>query len=203
MKKWIILAFISFTALNTSFLQAQEFKGAISGGITSSQIGGDELSGFSKWGFYVGPKVTYPLTDFTSLGLQLLYTRKGSRRDNDEIRLFRGPWDRARYDYIDVPVFLQFHVKEKFSLHGGLYGGVLINAQSNSVDIEAEDFKRIDFGGLVGLNYDLSDRWVLAFRFSHSILPFDKSSNRPIVNFRVRGFFHSNLLFGLNYSLGR
>ncbi len=193
-----------FTLVFIAFFngRAQEFKGFVSGGVTSSQIAGDDLSGFTKWGFYLGPKVTYPLTKKTDLGVQLLYTQKGSRRDQKEGVRGDGPWSKARLDYVDIPLFFQFAVNEDLTLHVGSTAGILINASSPNPRIKAENFKRVDLGGVAGGGYQLGGRFTLTVRFSHSILPFNKNSNDPIYEWRANGVFNSNLLFGLDYSLG-
>jgi len=182
---------------------SQEFEGAITGGAITSQIAGDELSGFTQWGGFLGPKVTYPLEEDLSLGVQLLYTHKGSRRDKDERLRGDGPWFKARFDYIDVPWFLAYPINENFSVHTGLYGSILINTASPNVNVSVDEFKRFDVGGLVGGTYHISDRWGLFVRFSHSILPFNKKSSKPIFAWRANGLFNSNIFFGIDYSLGR
>lgn len=183
---------------------AQEFEGFIDGGLTISQIDGENLSGFSKFGFYLGPGVTYPLTDKSNLGIELLYTQKGSSKDNEEVIASpNSQWRKARFDYIDVPLFWQLEVDEEVFLHFGLNGGVLINASSPSFDIDAGDYNRLNLGGIIGGSYQIDETWDLTARFNYSLFPFDQTSSRPIFAFRSVGLFHSNILFGVNYSLGR
>ncbi len=200
LKNFVVLGIVLTPVLNAN---AQEFEGFLKGGVTISQIDGDNLSGFSKFGVYLGPGVTYPLTEKSNLGIELLYTQKGSSKDSEEIITDPNQWRRARFDYIDVPLFWQLAVDEDVLLHFGLNGSVLINVTSPSFDLSATDYNRLNLGGIIGGSYQLDKNWQLSARFHYSLFPFNTENTKPVFAFRSVGLFHSNILLGVNYSLGR
>ncbi|MCF8331934.1 MAG: hypothetical protein K9H84_05735, partial [Bacteroidales bacterium] len=61
---------------------AQVIKGAAILGTNLSQVDGDEIYGFHKFGLNVGASAIIPIDDRWSVSLETLYSEKGS---------FRGP----------------------------------------------------------------------------------------------------------------
>ncbi|MEL6944126.1 MAG: hypothetical protein AAFO82_15815, partial [Bacteroidota bacterium] len=65
---------IIFTLLIVSVLQAQQrFKGAVVAGMNVSQIDGDLLFGFNKFGFNGGVQVSTIFTERWEMSVELLY----------------------------------------------------------------------------------------------------------------------------------
>ena len=76
MKKISILIFI----LNLSFLsQAQDFKGGVILGLSTSQLSGDHLEGFNKAGLILGAFTSRVFSEKISGKMELIYIQKGSK----------------------------------------------------------------------------------------------------------------------------
>ena len=71
----ILLIFVCFS------LKSQQFNGGVLGGVSASQITGDELSGFNKAGLYLGSFVNFYLNRRTSIQMEIDYIQKGSRKN--------------------------------------------------------------------------------------------------------------------------
>lgn len=105
----IILISVSlFFILHSSFsnsLHAQRIRGFISTGATLSQIEGDELKGFQKWGFTggVGAMVNLTKNEDWRLSIEALYTQRGSYNSSGD------PYSISlKLDYVDIPLMLHY-----------------------------------------------------------------------------------------------
>ena len=54
MRKYLFIAAIALTLYLSPFVQAQRIHSFVSAGITTAQIEGDELKGFSQFGYNFG-----------------------------------------------------------------------------------------------------------------------------------------------------
>ena len=103
------------------------FNGGYTVGLTASQIRGDGIEGFNKFGPHVGALVE--VRKYRDLGFQLglVYNQKGSRKvQNPKIGDYSN-WG-YKFTYIDVPVTASYDWREGFTVGTGLQPGVLISA---------------------------------------------------------------------------
>lgn len=203
----LILSVCLLLAILPQESKAQAFEGALVGGATTSQIGGDDLSGFTKWGFFAGPSVSYPLKDKWKLTGQIFYTRKGSKADNDEIAKGKGLWDKLTLTYFEVPVFGEYQLQDRLFLQGGLSPEYLLQAKTRARGELTTDLRRVSLNAVFGGRYELSERLSFMSRLNFSVIPIDKGpislntgTNAPN-DFRNRAV---NLVikFGLRYAFG-
>ena len=113
MKK-IFAIVLLFTCMNIA--QAQLIKAYLSGGVTASQIDGDELKGFKKWGGTGGVGAMITLSDNAQwkLGIEANFSQRGARN------VSRNPYNiRLNLNYVDIPLMLYFRDP---------YGGITIGA---------------------------------------------------------------------------
>lgn len=102
MKKTLIILSL---LLLTAALQAQRIHAFASSGLTLSQIEGDELKGFSKWGYTggVGAIVGFDRYETWNLSLEALFSQRGSYNGSGD------PYSLSlRLDYVDIPLMLHF-----------------------------------------------------------------------------------------------
>ncbi len=188
--------------------KAQSFKGGLTAGATTSQIRGDAISGFNKWGFYGGPTVSYPLDDALDLTAQILFIQKGSRATDEEIQKGKNLWEKLTLTYFELPLMVEYEVKEDLFLQGGLSVDFLLQAKTLARGtIENHNLREVSLNGLAGLRYQFSERFSLIGQLNHSLIPINNGpitlrsgparasdlQNRP-GNFLIK--------FGLRYSLG-
>lgn len=100
-------------------INAQRIHGFVSSGVTISQIEGDELKGFSKWGYTggVGAIVGFDRYETWNLSVEALFSQRGSYNGSGD------PYSISlRLDYIDIPVMV--HYRDPW---GGMLLGLGLN----------------------------------------------------------------------------
>lgn len=202
---------------------SQRILGAVSAGTNLSQVDGDEVYGFKKFGLNVGPSVIIPFgkTKKWSVTLELLFSQLGSRQkeqySNDSIadtttsEYYDGY--KLKLSYVQIPVLIHFTDKKIVAAGVGFLYGQLVSAK------EWEDYN--DLRGFFRTNtnlrspYTLSDLEVVAdlrlrlyqrlwfnFRYSYSIFPIrTRQFVNPIYPDQVetRKQYNNVLTFRLTY----
>lgn len=160
--------------LCNGILGQREFKGGILVGGVTSQISGDGLGGWDKFGFSAGAWVNAPLNEKIGLGLSMKYITKGSRTEQDTLTYNSFGF---YLNYIDVPILLTYDVKKKnskFTFSIGPYIGfllkqdIIINGASYDVNPK---FKSTDIGGQVGAAWWPKEKLFLELMMATSVIP--------------------------------
>lgn len=102
--------------MGTGMVQGQRIHAFVSSGFTLSQIEGDELKGFSKWGYTggVGAIVGFDRYETWNLSVEALFTQRGSYNGTGD------PYSLSlRLDYVEIPLI--FHWRDP-------WGGMLVGA---------------------------------------------------------------------------
>ena len=102
MKKTLIILALLLSAVA---VQAQRIHGFVSSGITLSQIEGDELKSYSKWGYSggVGAIAGFDRYETWNMSLEALFTQRGSYNGSGD------PYSLAlRLDYVDIPLMVHY-----------------------------------------------------------------------------------------------
>lgn len=117
MKKILyIAALFSFFVLQSPLCQAQRIHGFVSSGMTLSQIEGDELKGYRKWGYIggVGAIVGFDRHDTWNLSVEALFSQRGAYNGSGD------PYSISlTLNYVDIPVML--HYRDPW---GGMFLGL-------------------------------------------------------------------------------
>ncbi|WP_107040157.1 porin family protein [Brumimicrobium mesophilum] len=164
---FILLLGLTFLTPN---LFSQKFSLGIIGGLTSSQISGDGIYGFAQFGGIAGADVNYPFNETWSATFGLQFNQKGAR--NYQSQSVYSPY-RLRVNYVEAPLVLNYHFN-KFKFNAGLYLGVKVNQnERNSFGLTEpyREFKSLDIGLQLGVNYEIKENWQLELRFQNSIFP--------------------------------
>ena len=199
----IIILFSCFTA------SSQVFKTGLIGGICGAQVDGDGYGGYHKLGFIVGGFTGLNLSEKWSTQFEIYFINKGSFKaahpDRGDYHKFS-----LNINYIEVPIALRYKY-HKFKLEVGLYLAKMLNYHMENefgpVGINNYPFKSFDFGGFIGLSYNLNDRFSLNLRTKYSIIPIRDfqimDQNVGIINKLFnRGWYNSDLNFTLRYQFG-
>lgn len=194
---------IAFLASSFLSLGQLEFSGGVELGAVTSQVSGDALSGYDKFGLSGGPFVRATFSETSSARMSILYVNKGSRRnanpDNGDFRTYV-----LRLDYLEVPILYNYTYKS-FRAELGIAPGFLIN----SVEIEdgqkrpfIDPFETLEFSVIGGLNYMFTENLFVNARFSQSIIPVRKAPSvaNPL-SFYEAGQYNSviQLMFGYEF----
>ncbi|MEQ8324767.1 MAG: porin family protein [Vicingaceae bacterium] len=170
--------------------QGQTFKPGVIMGITTSQVGGDNYSGFNKLGVTFGGFVRLKLNENWSTQFEIYYIQKGSRNgfsitENDPNQA--SQFFLMRFNYVEIPLLFRFNF-HKFVYEIGPYYSQLIglhyeirNDQYGSVGpIKNVDdlnqrynfqypMKENDFGFILGVNYKINAKLLGSIRYGQGV----------------------------------
>ena len=182
-------------------VQAQNFGGGGILGISTSQVGGDNLGGFNKAGVIIGVFANKKISPLLGFQGEMIYIEKGSSNP----KMYEDLIQDISSSYIEVPLLLQYHQNNILTIEGGLKAGYLIDGYYNDLNGKMENeinpFIDYDISVLLGMDYKFSTNISLNTRISNSIIPIgaeDKNSN--LYNSGLKGKYNSVLSFTLHYN---
>lgn len=157
-------------------LWSQVIQGALLGGFNLSQVDGDEVYGFHKFGWNAGAAAIIPFREKWSASIETLYNQKGSYQRTQFNDSLSGEY-RLQLNYLDIPVLIHFTDKDIITIGSGFSWGRLVEVR------EWEHGKRVESTTILG-PYSRNDVNILAD-----------------IRFRLQKRFHFNLRYA--YSLGK
>ena len=204
-KKFSLLLFCGFLAISSN---AQNFGGGIILGLSTSQVGGDDLGGFNKAGLLMGAFANTSISELLSFQMEMTFIQKGSNNPNmNDYEHKDYSQEDISSSYIEIPLLLQYHQSNKLKIEGGLLSAYLIDGYYNDKYGKMEydntpPFIKYDFGLLLGIDYTFSNKLSLNTRLSNSIIPIGEEDydhpNR--YNSSRKGKYNSVLSFALHYN---
>ena len=205
-KKFALFIFFGFLISN---LQAQNFGGGIILGLSTSQVGGDDLAGFNKAGVLAGVFANKSISELLSLQMEMNYIQKGSNNPdmNDYKSKNVGQAD-ISLNYIEVPILLQYKQNTTLKIEGGIQFANLINGYYNDsygeiTYLGTTPFTKNDVGLILAMDYNFWGKLSLNTRISNSILPIGKEDYKhpTTYNSTRKGKYNSVLSFAIHYHL--
>ena len=188
---------------------AQNFGGGLILGISTSQVGGDNLAGFYKAGLLIGIFANRSISEILKFQMEMNYIQKGS--NNPKMSDAENPVETEdiSLSYIEIPLLLQLNKRGKLNIEGGAQIAYLIDGYYNDLNGEIPKYNNInpftkyDIGLLLGINYKYSKNISLNTRISNSILPIGKEDyeNQLAYNPSRKGKYNSVLSFAIHYNL--
>lgn len=153
---------------------AQEgtFKAGLIGGFNASQIDGDLLAGYNKFGLLAGATVGVQVAERWRPSIEVLYTQKGSRSSADETIIY-GAFTRFSIDYVEIPVMMNY-VDDGFMLNAGLSYSRIVQLREilvdevDLIDLEGSNFNKNNASLLAGIGYFINDNLGVEIRYSYS-----------------------------------
>ena len=194
--RFTLAVFLLITASGS----AQQFDAGLRFGLTTTQVGGDQLEGFDKAGLLGGGYVSRAVSKRTSLAMEMLFVQKGSRKPVDETD---NSFYRLRLSYIEVPLLLRWKASRKITLETGPAFGVLVAAnEADQVgDINyAPAFENTEFSFHLGLLYFLGEQRSVNARYGFSVLPIRSFSSVSNYRYLDSGQFNEVIQLSLNYA---
>ncbi|MBF9238631.1 PorT family protein [Hymenobacter sp. BT683] len=174
MKKTLLFLVFAVTTSTAAFAQARpggelsskDYTGGgttdsrntgfgIKGGYNLSSLRGDDVAGIdrnSRSDVHAGLYGQFGFNEFASVQAELLYSRQGFEA-NTGVGTSAGAKQNFRMDYISLPVMFVGNVTETISFHVGPQVSLLTNIRQgdDNLDIAANGFNSLDFGGVGGL----------------------------------------------------
>ena len=187
--------FLAFLLLPMTSDAQQAFKAGVSFGMTTSQISGDGLGGWDKFGLTGGAFVSAPLSSKNGFRIGINYADKGSRTKRDTLNFNTYAY---RLRYVEVPIQYSFQ-NGPFTFLSGLYYGRLIKQDvlSNYATFDVNPpFRNFDIGIALGATLQMGDHFFLEGKFSSSVIPTRPSPNfaNPI-SYYEKGNYNQVLYF--------
>jgi hypothetical protein len=153
----------------------RNFKGGVVVGGVTSQISGDGLGGWDKFGFTAGAWVNVPFSEKVSATMSMKYINKGSRTKIDTITFNTFGY---YLNYIEVPIWISYAPSnrdpDRLKINFGPYAGYLFNQKiiSNGFDYEVNPpFESIDVGLELGVSYWITPKLSVNLMSSTSVIP--------------------------------
>ena len=186
--------------------EAQSFHAAVKGGISATQVSGDNLSGYDQIGVVVGGVVGIPVGKKLDLNLEILFVQKGSRKtadpDNEDYTEYL-----LRLNYFEFPLLLQYKHSDRIALEAGPIIGALVSSKEEDQNgpfywNEPRPFDRIEVGAGGGIQYRFADNFSVVSRFETSLLPIRPHLSGQTYQWN-RGQYNTVLLFALQYRFNK
>lgn len=206
MRILILFLFMSVFASICNPLNAQKIRGGIALGMNVSQVDGDEIYGFRKYGFHGGAVGTIPLKGNFLLTLETLYSQKGAYQP---VRTLYYRQYRLELDYVEIPVLFQYNDKDRITVGAGFAYGRLINVKEWESGVRTETtlfgenshYDRADYLALIDVKFRIIHRLSMNVRYQYSInkIRVAEFSDDFQQSFWTRKQYNNNLTFRLAY----
>jgi len=169
-----IVILLIFLSVGISFNSlAQNFDAGFIGGLAATQVDGDGYGGYDKAGPIAGVWVGRRINHTLYSRFELKYIQKGSYAKTTE----SGDYFRMRLNYFELPIIIGYRFGNGLNTLVGVSGGYLAktserNLYSSSIsDEDLQKFRKFEFAGKIGFEYNYSERWAFNAVFSYSIIP--------------------------------
>ena len=179
-------------------LRAQSFNAGFFGGLTASQVDGDQYGGFNKLGMTAGFFVNREIDKNFYWQLEIKYVTRGALESEPEIYFY----DKTVYRYIEIPLSVNYLLDEKYQFELGLSPEVLLSYAHYDGNGQTEpslypDNNRFGLSVFAGIVYWFVPSTGVGFRYTYSAISFrpEEEWNNP----QYRGHFHNVLAFTVNY----
>ncbi len=186
---------VSLFLLMYQFAQSQDrkFHLLLSVGANATQVNGDKLAGFDKFGLNVGAGVRRNIGLKSAWQLEFLYSEKGSK---DVVSPSNPiPDTLFQFNYIDIPIVYTYEFYPKLRAELGIYNSVRLKATYSDFVIDYDrsaSIRSSDHGVLAGLHYQLGTKFGANLRVAQSV--FD-------INATIERYFNLSTTFSIRYTL--
>lgn len=177
LKYFLILSML--LALSPALL-AQQFKGAVMGGMNISQVDGDEVYGYHRVGAHIGLGAILPLKKW-DITLETVFNQKGAYegpqyQDSVFGTVINGKYD-LRLNYVEIPVLAHYTDRDLLTFGVGFSYGRLVSSKEiehNGALPPYSDtvaFIKNDYSVLVDFQIRVWQRLKFNIRYSYSMAP--------------------------------
>lgn len=188
-QRLIAIVAIGFLGMNCSMIalgqvEPLQFSGRAHLGMSTSQIHGDQISGFNKFGASLGASVDIRRQPNQGVQWGILYTQKGSRRVPDTQNGDYNSW-RYRFTYIDLPITKIWNPSAEWWVGAGIQPSILIAGEEDFYgtgysELTYLELNSVDWGGMVHAGYQLSESAAFEVRLAQSLLPISDRPEQPV-----------------------
>ena len=176
-----LIVILSLTlSLYSGDLYSQRILGAITAGMNLTQVDGDEIYGFRKTGFNLGPSVIIPFgkNKKFSLNMELLFSQKGSYQAMGPSDTLGEPqpYYKLKLSYVEIPVFVKYTDKNIVSGGLGFSYGQLVGVKEVEHGTQTETnlqgpYTKSDLEMLADVQLKIYQRLWFNVRYSYTLIP--------------------------------
>jgi hypothetical protein len=185
---FIILFTIHYSLFTFYYCNAQQIKGALIGGINLSQVDGDQVFGYHRYGLNAGASAIIPLKKRFSVVIETIYSLKGSKQKpqypyNPFVPTHDSTGEyELKLTYVEVPVLCQYEDKGGLTFGAGFSWGRLVNVKEKEYDVKANSvvwdnislndgtYRKNDWDVLVDLKFRIYKGLKFNARYSYSMI---------------------------------
>jgi hypothetical protein len=185
------------TSVNAQKYKGQRFKvGALVAG-NASQIDGDKIFGYQKFGAQVGIQGISMLTKTQYVSLEFLFSQRGAVTSSSEVGSRRIAYTNIRMNYVEVPILYNIKLPLGASefgpyfytglsvsrLLGGTIEGANVPNIANPVLLlqdRVSDFDTFEIDYIIGGNYFFNKNWGVTFRHTVALTQFFEPNEAEI-----------------------
>jgi len=156
------------------------FFGGIVVGLNTAQVDGDGFAGFHKAGLNIGGMVIWRFSKLIGLGVEMLYSQKGSRAVQNLYDPYGGGFGKYKIDlnYAEVPVLLYLFANPKYQFGvGASYNGlissneiIIPNYNHQTVNQDNYPFNKSTFD-IIGSVSVTWKNFMLSGRYQYGLTP--------------------------------
>lgn len=175
----ILIALLLWTLSSLLFTaKAQNIKGVVIFGTNISQVDGDEIYGFNKFGFNLGAAAIMPLNEKQSMNISIetLFNQKGAYQKYPfSYDTTSYPYYKINLNYLEVPFMFQYTDKKVMTFEAGFSWGRLVSLKEieHGSDLNWNrqnwPYARDDWNAIAGLRFRIHNKWHLNIRYAYSI----------------------------------
>lgn len=180
---------------STSQIEEKEsiFQPIIIAGFNAAQIEGDDIRGYRRLGANVGGGALINLSKRFSLGIEILYSMKGSKSSTNQAVNFGDI--RIIMDYIDVvPVSANYIIEDRLMIGGGFIVNTLIRYKE-TVDQISQNYEAspVALEIMANATFKFTSWFGINARISYSLTNINKGNVQLISGRAVRKRSHNVL----------
>jgi hypothetical protein len=143
-------------------------RAAIIGGMNVSQVDGDGIAGFRKFGANGGAAAFVDLTKGFSASFEILYSMRGAKSSPNQTAT--GQLLNWNLDYIEVPFMVNYNDRDKAIFGVGVSWNTLVrNEAKGLLPDQRLDAKRASLDIVGGVTFLIKKRYGINFRYSYSL----------------------------------
>ncbi len=180
-------------------------KGALIFGFNATQVDGDEVYGYHKFGFNAGTSAIIPLGNNFFVSIEEIYNQKGSYKKKDPYKDTLNGEYKLKLNYVEVPVLFHYKDKGGMSIGTGFSWGRLVGFSEEEHEIKINwtkqtlPYNRDDIEWIFDAMFKIKSNLNFDFRYAYSI---QKIRTRTFNNNEVRKQYHNILTFRLIWIFG-
>ncbi|HRY33788.1 MAG TPA: porin family protein [Bacteroidales bacterium] len=205
-----LLSVISLLCTGMSVrLHAQAIKGVAIAGFNATQVDGDEVFGYHKFGLNLGASAIIPINKRWMIGLENIYNQKGAIQRAQYADSAKNGAYRLLLNYVEVPLLLLYEDKETMTFGTGVSWGRLFNVKEYEHGFRVDSttlsgpYHRSDWNILVDVRFRIYQQLKFNFRYAYSIVKirerhyynfhqgaWDRKQYNNVLSFRLLYYFN-------------